>query len=177
MSYQQFSISTAVVADLYKTSLVIIDNEQASTKTRVNTPANTIAAAPAKWHLGDNNQLISIIVEDHNNVYLDEASLEFLSKMLVACKLNLADVAIINMAKTTVDIQQIKAELKPARLIFFGVEPASLLSFSFPPYKLQGHDSCEYLSCPPLPVINGTDANAQAEKRKLWNCLKEMFKV
>jgi hypothetical protein len=178
MSYQQFSIPPSVIADLYKSNLVIVDNEVASGKSLIPNIATPQAQEQRKqWFLGDNKRNITILVNDPQNTYLDESSFEFLSKMLGACKLNIADVAIVNFAKTEVPLQVIKDELHPVNLLFFGVEPSTLLPFSFPQYKLQTHDGCGYLWSVSLEAMRGNDSAAKLEKSKLWVCLKEIFNV
>jgi hypothetical protein len=109
-------------------------------------------------------------------VFVPEADLQFLTKMLGACKLNMADVAIINHATAPVAIDQLKVQLQPKSLLLFGVEPADIqLPISFPPFKEQAYAGTTYLFTPSLTALNQETEEAKLLKRKLWECLKRMF--
>ena len=66
------------------------------------------------------------MVNEASEVFLREKHLEFLSKILAACKLNIGDVAIINEGYKFADIAAIKKELLPYSIILFGLEPTDL---------------------------------------------------
>src|SRR5688500_6616375 len=64
------------------------------------------AAEPAAYKiLGNNKKQITVVVNCPNDVFVPEADLQFLTKMLGACKLNMADVAIVNHATAMVAIE------------------------------------------------------------------------
>ncbi|WP_133053871.1 hypothetical protein [Niastella yeongjuensis] len=126
--------------------------------------------------LGNNKQQISVVVNCPNDVYVPEADLQFLTKMLGACKLNMADVAIVNYATAPIAIDKLKAQLQPKSLLLFGVEPGDIqLPISFPPFKEQPYAGTTYLFTPSLGQLNQETEEAKLLKRKLWDCLKRMF--
>lgn len=126
--------------------------------------------------LGNNKQQISVVVNCPNDVYVPEADLAFLTKMLGACKLNMADVAIVNHATAPVAIDKLKAQLQPKSLLLFGVEPGEIqLPISFPQFKEQPYAGTTYLFTPSLTQLNLETEEAKLLKRKLWDCLKRMF--
>src|SRR5262245_22943207 len=121
----------------------------------------TPAAQPASYKaLGNNKRNISVIVHFPSEVFVPEAELQFLTKMLGACKLNLADVAIVNHATSAVEIEQLKTQLQPRYVLLFGVEPTEiLLPINSPSFKEQPYAGTTYLFSPGLSQLNQeTDA-------------------
>ena len=83
MSLNNISLSAQLIADLYPASLI----EQL---TPIHIP-DTIK------FLGNNKKNILVLVSKDSITFLENDELDFLSSILVACKLSLADVAIINI--------------------------------------------------------------------------------
>lgn len=126
--------------------------------------------------LGNNKRQIAIVVNFPNEVFLPETDLQFLTKMISACKLNMADVAIVNHASVQVAIEPLKQQLQPKYVLLFGVEPGAIqLPISFPAFKEQAYAGCTYLFTPPLNELNQENEEAKLLKRKLWDCLKKIF--
>lgn len=193
MDFSKISLPDFLLADLYKEGLVVIDNEiNKPAKTNI-TPAATPPPEPAApvfeerkftapppgkslAYLGSNKKNIAIVVEDTEALHLQDELLEFLSNILGACKLNLADVAIVNKSHQPVDSNRLKAELSPAVVLLFGIETSAIeLPFSIPDYKVQQFNNCAYLQAPSLGKFRGTGNDAKLEKSKLWVCLKNLF--
>lgn len=135
------------------------------------------AAEPAAYKiLGNNKKQITVVVNCPNDVFVPEADLQFLTKMLGACKLNMADVAIVNHATVAVAIEKIKLQLQPKYVLLFGVEPSTIqLPISFPSFKEQPYAGTTYLFTPALSELNLETEDAKVLKRKLWDCLKRIF--
>ena len=180
-----------VLAELYKTSLVYTD-EQISVKDTYEIaapaavkpeplkqkaePVEEKVHKPGKWYLGNYEKKIIVLVNDDNNIYLDDAALEFLTGILTACKLNLAQIAVINFNNHPVQFQQLKKELQPRYIIAFGVNALQIeLPFSMPDYQVQQYDGCAIVTASPFKNLNQQTTAAKTEKTKLWNCLKKML--
>jgi hypothetical protein len=126
--------------------------------------------------LGNNKKQITVVVNCPNDVFVPEADLQFLTKMLGACKLNMADVAIVNHAVAAVHIDRLKVQLQPKFLLLFGVEPDQIhLPINFPSFKEQPYAGTTYVFTPGLDKLNLETDEAKGLKRKLWDCLKRMF--
>jgi hypothetical protein len=126
--------------------------------------------------LGNNKKQITVVVNCPNDVFVPEADLQFLTKMLGACKLNMADVAIVNHAVAAVHIDRLKVQLQPKFLLLFGVEPDQIhLPINFPSFKEQPYAGTTYVFTPGLEKLNLETDEAKLLKRKLWDCLKRMF--
>jgi hypothetical protein len=135
------------------------------------------AAEPVTYKiLGNNKKQITVVVNYPNDVFLPEGDLQFLTKMLGACKLNMADVAIINHSTAAVAIERVKLQLQPKFVLLFGVEPGTIqLPISFPSFKEQPYAGTTYLFTPALSELNVETEDAKVLKRKLWDCLKRTF--
>lgn len=194
MSLENVKLPGLVIANLYKHSLVTgeerteVQNVTAeAAPAATSAPAKAIievepAPAPAAEtklrFLGKNQRFISILVNFPGEPFLPESHLELLTKMLNACKLNLGDVAIINIATATVEIEKLKEQLTPKYVLLFGVDSTSIqLPFQFPFFKEQQYAGCTYLSVPALQELNKDNDEGKTVKRKLWECLKKMFNI
>lgn len=118
------------------------------------------------------------MVSEKDAVYLKDESLNFLSAILGACKLNLGDVAIVNCHTEAVTYPLLQEKLQPGFLLLFGVNARDVqLPFTIPHYQIQRYDNCQILLAPALESMLGTSQEAKLEKSKLWLCLKKMFNV
>lgn len=112
------------------------------------------------------------------DVFLPETHLDWLGKMLDACKLNLGDVAIANIVNNPFTIADIKAELHSASVILLGPEPQSIqLPLNFPHFNLQAYDDMVFLYTPSPDQLNQSTNEARLLKSKLWVCLQKLFKL
>jgi len=165
MSLDNIQLPPIVLHDLFKNSLIDLD----TAVKKVTEKASGIA------FLGNNQKQVTIIVNNTTTIYLPDEELKFLMGILNACKLSMADVALINIAKTgAISYAEIQQELNAATLLLFGVAPLQLqLPLQFPNYQIQKFNNQVYLAAPALNII----ATDKTEKTKLWNCLKEIFSI
>lgn len=204
MSLTNITLPDFVIADLYRQSLIQpsaaegfpqplpegpMPPRKAAIVTEVQPVMEPVVSEPVATHtpekitepaaykiLGNNKQQIAVVVNCPDDVFVPEADLQFLTKMLGACKLNMADVAIVNHATAAVAIDRLKQQLQPRFVLLFGVEPAVIqLPISFPPFKEQAYAGATYLFTPALGQLNLETEDAKGLKRKLWDCLKRMF--
>ncbi|MEY2918335.1 MAG: hypothetical protein RIS73_2049 [Bacteroidota bacterium] len=167
MSLDNIQLPAIVLHDLFKHSLVDLNAGTAKDDT-INT-ANTVNIS----FLGTNQKQIAIIVDNEKTIYLPDEELNFLLGILSACKLSMADVALVNIAKNnTLIYTDIAQQLNAEKILLFAVTPAQLqLPLQFPHYQIQKFNTQVYLSAPSLQLIE----EDKAEKTKLWNCLKQIF--
>ncbi len=162
-----------VLAELYGKSLVFIDEEIKPKKVVV-----TETKKSPKQYLGDYQKKIIVLVNDEENIYVSDESLQFLSGILSACKLNLAHIALMNFNINAVSFSELKKELKPGYLLLFGINALQIeLPFAMPDYQVQEYDNCKILVAPSLADLNNSSAHAIAEKKKLWKSLQKMFNL
>ena len=176
-----------VIASLYKDDLVLVDAKESNKRPLTTETKKSESIAPAVEEaqplkpigfLGDNQKKITILLKDSSAVHVADESLQFLTAILAACKLNMGDVAIVNTANQTINYAQIKTELQPSTIILFDIAAASIaLPFEVPQYQVQQYDNCTLLFSAPLQsMLVKTDA-AKLEKGKLWNALKKTFNI
>lgn len=184
MTFEKINLSPQMIAALYKQALVPEEQTPGvpTKKTIPATPPTEAAVQPGSpatyKFLGKNQQHVLVIVRSPGEPFLPEEELQFLTKMLGACKLNLGDVAIVNDAAAKVIMQQVQVQLQPTKALLFGVEPSETgLPLSFPPFKEQEYAGCTYLFTPSLQALNQPTEEGKAMKAKLWACLKAMFNV
>ncbi len=175
MNHPNFQLPDFVLSDLYKTQLVVI-NESAIESNLLQKKQLEIPEKPE--FLGDNKKNICILVKEEEAVYLNDHSLQFLSAILAACKLNLGDVAIVNFRNNPSNFTALKSWLQPRFLMVFDVSTTSLqLPFDLPNYQVQVYDQCSMLFAPPLNLMTDDSKEAKLEKSKLWLSLKNMFNI
>ncbi len=170
MGFNTVQLPGFVIADLYKKSLIgAAGMEEARVTTQL---------AEGYSYLGNNEKKISIVVRSSEVVFLPDAELQLLTKMLEACKINIGDVAIMNQARSTIAISLLKTELEPKVLILFGLEPTAIgLPFNTAIFKIQDYDGCKYLYAPALETLLPATEEAKLLKSKLWVCLRSLFEV
>ena len=160
-----------VLADLYGKSLVVLNNEMQPTSAQKNSETK-----PEKKFLGKYEKPVVVLVNDAENIFIDDESMQFLSGILNACKLNLAQIALINFHNYEAKFSDLKKEMKPKFLILFGVTALQIeLPFTLPDYQVQSYDNAKIMMAPALKMLNNNSAEAKAEKTKLWKSLKNMF--
>ena len=172
MSFQNVTLPNFLLADLYKNIVVINEPQSGTVLSR-----NHIEGTSVKF-LGNNVKRITILVRHPAEVFLPDRHLDFLTKILVACKLNIADVAIVNEGFKFVDTHTLKEYLNPRQIILFGIDPTEIkLPLNFPHFKIQHYNETTYLSVPSLDQLNIDTEEGRLLKTKLWVCLKSLFEV
>ncbi|HEX2533494.1 MAG TPA: hypothetical protein VHK69_07155 [Chitinophagaceae bacterium] len=163
MDLNNISLHPHLVAGLYTRTLV----------EALPAPPAPSSDMPSFRFLGSGKKGILVVVEEAELPFLTDASLQFLSSVLAACKLSIADVAIINHFHTAgQDYKEVLAHFHSRQILLFGVEPVRFgLPVQFPPFQLQAFDGATYLFAPPLPHIE----QDKVLKGKLWAGLKTLF--
>ena len=161
MSLNKIPLSARLIADLYPAALV----EQFVPPDIPET---------IKF-LGNNRKNILVLVSKNNVSFLEDDELDFLSSVLFACKLSLADVAIVNIKTLSVtNYRFIINQLQSKNLLMFDIASDVIdLPFNYPYFQVQEFDQCTYLSAPDLKSIEGD----KTLKTQLWNCLKKLFGI
>ena len=124
-------------------------------------------------YLGSNQKKIAVLVSSTTAIYLPDEQLNFLLGIITACKLSMADIALINVAKNPNLVHSaVTQQLKSEKIFLFGLDADALaLPLQFPHYQVQHFNNQIYLSSV---TLNELQANKE-EKLKLWNCLKNIF--
>lgn len=170
-NFATIQLPNFIIADWFKHHLI----EDNSNKTSIKISSNNASIS----FLGNNRKNIVIVVNEADGVFISDASLSLLEKLLAACKLTLNDVAIINTSKNNIIYKEIKAHLQPQTLLLMGVEPTFIqLPFVFPFHKIQAYDNCKMLITTSIVRMQQThEATVLQEKKELWGLLKTLFNL
>lgn len=162
MGLNDIQLTPALVHQLYCNSLVDIN---------IINQKDTIPVP----HLGKNEKQVLILVNEPGFAYLPDAGLLKLTEILNACLLSLADVAIVNTSSLhEKNYQVLNNYFKPAVVLCMGVAATDIeLPIKIPNYQVQQYDHKIYLLSCALHEL----AQNQEEKKKLWPCLKTIFKL
>lgn len=167
-------LPAAVVAELYEQSLVLPAGAVTGIPAKEG-PAPVQASGPETTRsLGNNQQKILLLVRHPDAVFLPDQELSFLTGVLTACKLSMADVALVNLHPAHPGYPALTRQFSSRICILFGVGPAEFgLPMNFPPYQLQPFGGLTFLCAPSLRELE----HDKVEKSKLWVCLKRLFNL
>lgn len=166
MELNSIQLPVHVIAELYKDTLV---EREIGQKTVPDQVPNDFV------YLGNNKKNILVCVNYPAVLHVPEEQLNFLTMMFTACKLSIADVAIINLKNyNSQPYKKIITKLKPAIAFLFGIAPVEFgLPVNFPEYQLQPFNNCSFLYSPSLNELESD----KLSKSKLWVCLRKIFSI
>lgn len=178
MHFDKIRLPDFLIADLYKSSLV--DPDAFSKKPGILSENNLLPKEepflPKMKFFGENQKNVVIVINHPASVYLNEDELTFLTSILKACGLNIADIAIMNAAEQQVTFTTIKEQFNAVKIILFNVEPSAIkLPFMIPTFQVQNYDNVVILLAPALADLNKADRESRLLKTRFWNSLKQVF--
>ena len=171
MSLNTIKFDPTEISSLYKNSLVEINSEKAAAQP----PANTGLEA-AEWkYLGENKKRTLVVVRYADAIHIPDKQLSFLIKLLAACNLNPADVAVLNFqGHHSSEFNDILNFFTPKAVLLFAVEPGEFgLPMIFPQFQVQGYKDAVFVASPSLETIEPD----KSLKGKLWVSLKKIFNL
>ncbi len=169
MELNNIQLSPFLISELYKRSLVETENKNEKPQQEYGTP-------DLNWkYLGNNEKNVFIVVNNNNSVHLPDKELEFLSKLLSACKLSIGDVVIVNFDQNPSITYKVATDhFNSKTILLFDVEPPILgLPLNFPHFQVQSFSGQTYLFAPPLSELEENNLL----KSKLWVCLRRIFGI
>jgi hypothetical protein len=187
MKEEKNKLPNSVLVNLYKESLVLgtapanVD-KKAPTSPPIEEKNPTIAAeepliAPIKF-LGEHQKKILVLVQDLDAVHLNERDFDLLTSILNACKLTIADIALINLANKNFSLHQILTQVPSDFVLIFDINPTQLkIKLPTKLYTPILLGSTELLFSNNLSQMQGIDQSSKIEKTKLWSALKLIFKL
>jgi hypothetical protein len=183
MSADKIQLPDFLIADFYKSVLVEIDPftsqpEKLPEEKPVTTVEVKVASSEKPNFLGENGKNVIIVVNQPNSIYLEEDDLAFLTNILKACRLNLADIAIVNTSNNEITYSLIKQQLNASKILLFDVEPSAIkLPFIIPAFQVQNYAGCTIMLAPALSTLNKPTQDGKLLKTKLWVSLKQVFGI
>lgn len=171
MSINDVELTAGLLAELYPVSLV-----QPAGDTSVSNPTPVETAPPAgeKKALGENQKQILVVVSYADVPFLPDTAFELLSSMLTACKLSVADVAIVNIYGKESDYKSWMQEFSSRIVLLFNIEPVHFgLPMNFPQFQIQPFNQASFLYAPSLDELDSD----KVLKSKLWVSLRRLFNI
>ncbi|MBU3744482.1 MAG: hypothetical protein FGM61_08030 [Sediminibacterium sp.] len=166
-----------LAAAFYKNQLVILPENQVAVSENP-LPAVETKKVPEKAYLGDNKKKITILHTEPAAAFLTDEQFKLMSGILTACKISMADIALVNLAHQKINFQEIKQQLQPQFVILFDVSPTSIeLPFTIPPYQIQDYNNCKILVAGSLQYMTLETDEVKKQKTLLWNALRKMFSL
>jgi hypothetical protein len=187
MKEENNKLPNSVLVNLYKESLVLgtssanVD-KKAPTSPTIEEKNSTIAAeepliAPIKF-LGEHQKKILVLVQDMDAVHLNERAFDLLTSILNACKLTIADIALINLANKNFSLHQILTQVPSDFVLIFDINPMQLkIKLPTKLYTPILLGTTQLLFSNNLSQMQGIDQVSKIEKTKLWSALKLIFKL
>lgn len=178
MGINDIELPSFALAGLYSSTLIGENDPKPGAHSTAPAPSNSATkdgtSNPLKW-LGNNEQMVLIVVKSSAATYLPDQQLSFLTGILTACRLSIADVAILNTHQHEgISYKEIISRLNSKNILLFGIGPAEWgLPINFPAYQLQQFNGATYLAAPALPELE----DDKIQKSKLWVALKNMFNI
>lgn len=161
MSLNTIHLTNRLITELYSHNLIDVN-------------ATTVPEPQSLKYLGNHQKNILVVVSHQSIPFLPDNELNFLTTVFAACKLSIADIAIINNNVTDVTQLQNIINETAKNILLFGVEPLSIgMPINFPQFQLQQFNKRIYLHAPALSQIE----NDKGLKAKLWSALKVLFEI
>ncbi|WP_324229543.1 hypothetical protein [Lacibacter sp.] len=176
MSFENIQLTDDQLADLYGKQLVIVEKGDNIPKPETKAAKPTIApepvaaTAPLQGVTGKNKKQFVWLVEEHYFPYLNDADFQFLGDVLTACKMNMEDIALVNVANNRNHFDELVQQLQPKFIIASGVQ-VDALPIQPADYRVQEQQGYLLCSIDTLEAIR-TD---KSKKSKLWLALKQML--
>ena len=106
---------------------------------------------------------------------MPDSEFSFFTGILSACKLTVADVAIVNINNHPQASYKELTSFFTSKIVFlFDIEPAAFgLPMNFPHYQIQSFAGNSFLYSPSLKDLE----DDKVQKSKLWICLKRLFNL
>lgn len=123
-------------------------------------------------HLGKNEKHVLVLVNARDSKFLPDDEMELLTNLVSACKLSMADVALVNFSSSRFSYLQFNEVFEPGKVLIFGIDTSELeLPFAIPHFQVQKFQEQFYLTAPPLKNF----INNNALKKDLWISLQKLF--
>jgi hypothetical protein len=178
MSLNDIKLSSFLTAEMYKDALIETTDLDCQLADKNQSPCQDVESKPAEksWKiLGDFQKKILMIVQYENAAHIPDVDLNFLTGILTACKLSIADIGILNLSNAPSSLHKsVNEKFQAAVIIFFGVSPKQFeMPIDFPEFQVQPFNNCTFLFVPTIDEIS----KDQLLKSKLWVSLRKVFGI
>jgi hypothetical protein len=178
MGINNISLTPEIIAALYPETLSI-ESIPESGKRPDKPPLPDPNRDMAYPYLGKNLRSICFLVDNPDQEFMNDSQMNFIRKILIACKCSQDDIAIINIAHQEVQLPELKSQLRPKMIFLWGVSPVQIgiRQQSLPELAISNIENIFI-----IPVFNpermSNDSPEGIElKQRLWASLKKLFNL
>jgi hypothetical protein len=177
MGINHIRLSSELIAVLYPETLVV-EKDPDSDIELIKTGLTQNKKESVYPYLGKNLNSICFLVYYPDDEFIPEDQLAFLQKILIACKLNLDDIALINTNRNPVELQVLKNIFQPRIIFLWGAVP-ELSGFNqhFPDMTISTWENIRILPVMQAVLMSRDNPAGLELKRKLWISLKKLFNL
>src|SRR5690348_584091 len=178
MSLKQLALDPYILAQILSRPIIPEQTgspvrQQADSPTGVLRTLGGEEGLPVQY-LGENQQNILLLLYDEQTAFLPEGLFNFLTTILSACKLTMADIAIVNTAHYPgTGLPGFRKQFKPRACILFGDALPDLSAEKDNRYAVRLEDGCKLLLADGLQQIS----EDKGLKGKLWASLQKLFNL
>lgn len=176
MTIDNIPLTASLCTNLFQDKLVLPPNSLADKKSSGTSESTEQTGSTAEIiHLGLNGQKILFLVHSPNVKYLPDDEMDMLAKLLGACQLSMADIALINYQPASeLTYTDFVNRLQSEKLLIFGVTPQTLgLPFNIPHFQIQTYENKTFLFAPAMhSFLKDIDL-----KKSLWASLQKLFSL
>ena len=177
MGINKLILSPELIAALYPETLMAGKSSESAKKQ--DKPLVLHATETALFpFLGKNLQSICFLVSYPGQAFISEEKLVFLIKMLSACKFELDDIALLNIAGKQIKLDSLKIQFQPRILFLWGVQPADIgISNEFADLTISRFEEITIVPVLFPDLIIGDSLEGKELKKQLWACLQKLFNL
>jgi hypothetical protein len=163
--FDQFQLPPRLFGQLYKENLVGLNEHQ---------PAPVDDKIWLSGAEGGYRNGLLVLVRLPGEAVMGTEDRAYLENILKACRMDLADSLVINLARLpAADFPNWSPAPAPRYLWMVGVEPGDIaLPARFPAFQVQQLGETTHLWTPPLSVMQDKET-----KTRLWHSLKQFFRI
>ncbi len=122
--------------------------------------------------LGENQKHVLFLVNDPSSKFLADEEMELLTKFIAACKLSMADIALVNLIQINIIMHNSIEHFNQKKSCFWGSQPQNLNCHStFLISRYKNFQQQFYLTAPSLKEF----LNNKHLKKELWMSLQKLF--
>jgi len=163
MGFETIQLTGQQIEELYSSHLVITE------KTAKPKPETSLKPA-ATGITGKNKKQFVWVINEAGYPFLSDEDFQFLSEVVNACKMNMDDIALVNIAQNNLDFEQTIAKLQP-KIMIVSFFDQHWIPLNKEAYTLQQEGNFQLYITEELQVIR----NDKVKKSKLWLALKQML--
>lgn len=174
MSIDDIILTPGLCESMYTKSLVGKEFASPQPKIAGNTKENVESAKRIDIKsLGSNQQKIIFLVNDKENLFLADDDMKLLTDLLTACKISMADIALINYySYPKLNHNELSQSFHPKKVLCFGVSAKELgLPFDCLFFEIKNIDDQIFMTSPSLTELREN----VSLKKQLWTSLKKIF--